>query len=117
MREFQTEVTNAGRTPIVKPGAGLLSLGAEDGIAAADVGNQRMSAAIHVTERNSVLFAWAAAILIRCSGRKKTAKDAVLGMENGQMLISDDFHKCAADLVRERADLGCVEIVRGSDAK
>jgi hypothetical protein len=48
--KFQTEVANPSGAPIVKPSAGFLRLCAEHGIAATDIGDEGMRAAIHVAQ-------------------------------------------------------------------
>ena len=75
----------------------LLRLRAEDRIPAADVGDYRMRTALWISQRDPMLFAWPAAIAVRSAGGKESAEDAMLGVEDGQMLIGDGFHPLRAD--------------------
>ncbi len=62
--EFEAEVMDAGFEPIGHVGGGLLGFGAEDGVAAADVGHDGMGAAVFVFERDTVFFAGPAAVAV-----------------------------------------------------
>src|SRR5262249_3317639 len=116
VREFQAELRNARVAPGGKVGAGFLRFGSEYGIAAPDVSEDRMSAARGVLQCEHVFFAGPAAIAVTGAGGQKAAEDAVLGMENGQVLIGDGLDTTAADLAGEIGDLFRVEVVRGSEA-
>ena len=48
-----------------------------------------MRAAFGILQRDAVFFAGAAAIAIAGSGGEKAAEDAVLGVEDGEVLIGD----------------------------
>ncbi len=75
----------------------LLRLRAEDRIPAANVGDYRMRAALWISQGDPMLFAWPAAIAIRRAAGKESAEDAMLGVEDRQMLIGDGFHPLRAD--------------------
>ena len=98
VRELQAEARDAGRAPRVQMQAGLLRFGAEDGVAAADIGHHGMRAARGVAQRHAVLFAGAAAIAIAGAGGEEAAEDAMLGVEDGQVLVGDGLDAFAADL-------------------
>ena len=97
VRELEPEMADAGARASRPDAGGFLRFGAEDGIAAADVGHHRMRAAGRIAQRHAMLFARAAAIAIAGAGRKEAAEDAVLGVEHRQVLIGDGF-----DAVRRR---------------
>ena len=91
----------------------LLRFGAEHGIAAADIGHHGMGASDRVSQRHAVLLARAAAIAIAGAGGEKAAKNTVLGVKDGQMLISDGLDAFRSGLSGEVGHLGGIEIVRG----
>src|SRR5476651_2304675 len=101
MREFQPELVDAGGAPVVEMSAGFLRLGAEDGIAAAYVGHHRMRAACRVAQCHTVLLAGAAAVAIAGAGREKPAEDAVLHVEDGEVLVGDRLDEIGARVARE----------------
>ena len=96
--------------------AGFLRFGAEDGVAAAHVGHHGMRAAGGVAQGDAVLLAGAAAIAIAGAGGKEAAEDAVLGVEDGQMLVGDGFDPACARAARQLGDLRGVQIVRRREA-
>ena len=98
MHELQAEVADAGGAPGFQVQAGLLRFGAEDGVAAADVGHHRMRAPGGIAQRDAVLFAGTAAIAIAGAGGEEAAEDAVLGVEDRQVLVGDGLDALAADL-------------------
>ncbi len=69
--------------PRVEVRAGFLGFGSEDGVAAANVGEDRVGAAFGILQRDAVFFAGAAAIAVAGSFRQEAAEDAVLGVEYG----------------------------------
>src|SRR5437868_5129723 len=89
--EFQSHVTNPGVEPILQVAAGFLSFRPEDGVAAADVGHYGMRTARGIAEGDPMFLARASAIAVAGSGGKKSAEDAMLGVEDGQMLVGDHF--------------------------
>ena len=91
--------------------AGLLRFRAENGVAAAHVGQHRMRPAFGVFKIDAVLFTGTAAIAIAGSLRQEAAEDAVLGMKHRQMLIGDGLDSIRTDAQRECRDLRGVQIV------
>ena len=83
--------------------ARLLRFGAEDGVAAADVGHHRMGASGRVASGRLVLLARTAAIAIAGSGGEKAAEHAVLGMKDRQVLVGDRLDSRAAAVARARS--------------
>ena len=75
----------------------LLRLRAEDRIPAADVGQYGMRTALRISQSHPMLFAWTAAIAVGGSGGKESAEDAMLRVEDGQMLIGDGFQPLRAN--------------------
>src|ERR1039458_6646998 len=71
-----------------------------------------MRAAFGIPESYPMLFAGPAAIAIRSAGGKEPAEDAVLSVEDRQMLIGDGFHTLRANSCGQSRDLRGVEIVR-----
>ena len=59
----------AGSYPGVEVRAGLLSFGAEDGVAATDIRHERMSAARRIAKLDAVFFAGASAVFVCRTGR------------------------------------------------
>src|ERR1700676_2873933 len=78
MREFQTELVDAGGPPVIQVRACFLRLGTETRIAAAYVGHHRMRAACRVAQGHTVFFAGPAAVAIAGPGGEKAAENAVL---------------------------------------
>ena len=117
MGEFQPEVTDARAPPGFQVPAGLLRFGAEDGVAAADVGHHRMGAAGGSRSATRVLFARTAAIAIAGSGREEAAEDAVLGVEDGQVLVGDDLNACRRRVAGEFRNLSGVQVVGGREPR
>ena len=60
--EFEAVVVDAGAVPVLKMGGSVLGLGAEDRVAAADVGDDRVAAALLVFKRDLVMLAGPAAV-------------------------------------------------------
>ena len=114
MHEFQAEVANAGLSPRVYRGAGLLRLRAENRIAAAHVGEHRMRPAFGVLKLDAVLLAGTSTIAIAGSFGQEAAEDAVLGVKHGQMLIGDGLDVLRADAESQRRNLRGVQIVSRS---
>ena len=97
VHEFQTKVANTRLAPGFDVRACFLRFSSEDRVAAAHVGEYRMRAALWISQCHPMLFAWPAAIAIRRAGGKEAAKDAMLGMEDGQMLIGNRFYPLRTD--------------------
>lgn len=114
--EFEAEVADADLEPEREVGGGVLGFGAEDGVAAAGVGEDGVVAALFVGEGHFVFFAGAAAIEIGSSRGEEAAEDAMLGVEDGEVLVGDGFEAGGAGLAGEGGDLGGVEVVGGSEA-
>lgn len=114
--EFEAEVVDAGVLPGVEVGGGVLGLGTEDGVAAADVGNDGMAAALLVFEGDLVLFAGAATIEVAGALGEEAAEDAVFGVEDREVLVGDDFDAGGVGLSGQRFDLLRVEVVGGGEA-
>jgi hypothetical protein len=89
----------------------------EDRIAAADVGEDGVAAAVEVAEFDAVGFAGAAAVLEGGAGGEEAAEDAVFGVEDGEVLVGDGFEGGAAECEGELGDLIGVEVVGGGDAE
>jgi hypothetical protein len=115
MDELQTEVTYTCTSPVVDMQACFLRFRAEDGIAATYIGHHRMRAAANVADGDTVLFAGAAAVFIACAGREETAEDAVLSVEDREVLPCDRFDPISADFPGEGSDLIGIQIERGRD--
>jgi hypothetical protein len=97
MHEFQTKVANARLAPRFDVRACFLRFSAEDRVPAAYVGKYRMRAALWISQGHPMLFAWPAAIAIRGASGKEAAKDTMLGVEDGQMLIGNRFYPLWTD--------------------
>ena len=104
------------REPLGQMQARLLRFGAEYRVAAAHVGHHRMRAAAGIAQRDLVFLARPAAIAIAGAGGKEPAKDAVFGVEHGQMMVGDGFQPRRIDAAGQRGDLRGVQIVRGREA-
>src|SRR5450755_4012310 len=117
MREFQAELVDAGRPPLVEMCARFLRLGAEDGISAAYVGHHRMRAASRVAQRHTVFLAGAAAVAIAGAGREKPAEYAVLHVEDRQVLVGHYLDGPGARAARQFSHLGGVQVMRGREAR
>ena len=91
----------SGESPRCAPGihvrACLLRLRAEDRIPAANVGDHRMRTALGISQGHSMFFAWPAAIAISSAGGKESAEDAMLRVEDRQMLIGYGFQPLRAN--------------------
>src|SRR5258708_7642527 len=90
---------------------GLLGLGAEYGVAAANVGHHRVLAAGGIAQFHEVLLARPAAILITGPSGEEAAEHAVLRVEYGQVLIRDGFDTRTAHRASEAGNLRRVEVV------
>src|SRR5262245_32016354 len=91
MHEFQAEVPDSRIQPLIHVQARLLGLCSEDRITASDVGHDWMWPSILIAQRHRVLFARPSAIPIAGAFRQEPAKDAMLGVKDGQMLVSNGF--------------------------
>ena len=114
--ELEAEMADAGGEPRLEMETGLLGLRAEDGVAAAGVGEHGVAAAVDAAELDAVGFAGSAAILVRGAGGEEAAEEAVLGVEDGEVLVGDDLDAGSAQGVGKSRDLGGVEVVGGGDA-
>ncbi len=90
--EFQTKVANTGLAPRIDMRTRLLRFRAEDRIPAADVGYHRMRTALRISQGDPMLFARSAAIAVRGAGGKESTEDAMLCVEDWQMLVGNSFH-------------------------
>ena len=97
MDEFQTKVMNAGLAPRIEMRTCFLRLRAEDRIPAANVSYYRMRPALWISQGDPMLFAWTAAIAVGSAGGEESAEDAMLCVEDGQMLIGNGFHPLRTD--------------------
>jgi hypothetical protein len=116
VHELQAEVHDARVAPGIHVEARFLSLGAEDRVTAANVGDNGMLSTALVFDRDLMLLARTTAVLERRARRKESAEDTVLGVEDRQVLIRDGLQTCTAHLVSQRGDLVCVEVVARCDA-
>ena len=78
----------------------LLCFGPKDGVATTDIGHNRMAASLHIAQRNPMFLARFATILVAGASREEAAEDAMFGVENGQMLIGNDFELVGAKALR-----------------
>ena len=106
VNKFQSEMPDAGFQPAFQMSGGLLCLRTEDGIAATDVGHNRVGPAIFVAHGNAMFFAGVAAILEGCAGGKEAAEHAMFHVEDGEVLIGDDFQIAGSGGGGECGDLG-----------
>src|SRR5882757_8016525 len=95
---------------------GFLRLGAENGVAASDIGNYRMGAACMITQFDFVFFARTAAVLVTRAGRQKTAEYTVLRVEDREMLIRHGLDQVRSGIECKVSHLSGVQIVRRSQA-
>ena len=107
--KFQSQMANAGLPPGFQMRARLLRFRSENRVAATHVSHHWMRAAFGILEFHAVLFARTAAIAIAGSRGQKPAEHAVLGVEDGQVLVGDGF-----DALPARA---ACEIGEGDDPK
>ena len=82
-----------------------MGLGVEDGVAAADVGDERVRLADAVAEVELMVVAGAAARAVIFSVREGVGEDAVLHVEHGHVLVNDHFEKIGVDAGEEGAKL------------
>jgi hypothetical protein len=75
-----------------------------------------MRAAVQVSKLDAVVFTRAAAILVALAGGKEAGKDAVFGVEDGQVLISNGFDVVWTRFAGKHGHLRGIQIVRGRDA-
>ena len=104
-------MANAGAPPRGQMLAGLLRFRSENRIAATDVGQHGMRASVLIPQGDDVLLARASTIAIAGSGREEAAEDAMLGVEDRQVMIGDRFDPAGIELAGERGDLFGIEIV------
>ena len=76
---------------------GALGLGVEDGVAAADVGDEGVRLADAVAEVELMAIAGAAAGAVVFSVRERVGEDAVLHVEHGHVLVDDGFEEARID--------------------
>jgi hypothetical protein len=91
VNEFKTEMPNTGALPRLKMAAGLLGFRTENCVPATNVGHDCVCAAIQVAELDAMALTGMSAVLEARAVRQEAAEDAVLGMEDGQMLVGDDL--------------------------
>jgi len=115
MYKFQPVIFDSSVAPCLQVLTGLLSLSPKDSVAAPNVSHDGMRAAIVVAQGYSMLLTWPAAVLIASACGKEAAKDAMLRMEDRQMLIGDHFELTGPDCSRQIRDLGCIEVMRGRE--
>ena len=101
MDELEPEMPDPRRAPEIEMRARFLRFGAENGVAAADVGHDGVRAAGVIAQFDAVLFAGAAAILVAGAVGEEAAEDAVLGVEDGQVLAGDGFDMLRARVARQ----------------
>ena len=75
---------------VVEAGSGL-GAAVEEGVATADVGGEAVQLTHAVAQVNDVFFAGIAAVLLARSFAEKGAKDAVLHVEEGHVLVEGEL--------------------------
>src|SRR4051812_2811005 len=73
-----------------------------------------MSSPGGVAHAHDVLLAGAPAVAIAGAGGKEPAEDAMLRMENRQVLVGDSLDPVAPNLASQLADLSGIQVVGGS---
>ena len=107
------------RTVLNEPGqelGGGLGHGVEEGIAAADVGLERVEHAHPVAQLDVVMVARTAAVrLVGARGEEGTV-DAMLHVKHGNLLMDHDLEPVGRDGVDQIDELAGVQVVRGRHA-
>jgi hypothetical protein len=104
-------MADASRQPGPQVRGCLLSLRAEHGVSTSHVGQHGVRASGGVAKCHAVPLARAAAIAVARAGRKEAAKDAVLRVEHGQMLIRYGLDSIRPGAARQVGHLRGVEVV------
>ena len=114
--EFDAEVAHAeGEQTLHELGAGL-GLGIEDGVAAAGIGLERVFGADAVAEFYFMFVTGAAAIPVIFALGQEGAKDAVLHVKHGHVLVDSDLEPFGRGGLQQGIELQDVEIVAGGEA-
>src|SRR5437879_500738 len=112
MYKLQPVIFDSVIAPCLQVLTGLLSLSPKDCVAAPDVRHDGMRTAIVVAQGYPMILARPAAVFVAGACGKEAAKDAMLRMEDRQMLIGDHFELTVPDCTPEIRDLGCIEVMR-----
>jgi O-acetylhomoserine/O-acetylserine sulfhydrylase-like pyridoxal-dependent enzyme len=97
VHELDARVAQAGGAPARPVPRRALRLGAEDRVAAADVGQHRVQPALVVAQRQAVPLAGVAAVGVVVAVREEAAEHAVLGVEDRQVVVHDDLEPARVD--------------------
>ena len=82
-----------------------------DGVAAADVGDQRMRGAGAVVQVDLVRVARAAAVFVARAGAEGVAKNAVLHVEHRHVLVNDRLKPVGGEFSKHRRKLLPVQVI------
>jgi hypothetical protein len=97
VHKLEAKMANSHLAPRIHVRTGLLRLRAKNRVTTANIGDHRMRAAFSIPQSHSMLLAGPAAIAIRSAARKEPAEDAMLGVEDWQMLVSNGFQPLGAN--------------------
>src|SRR5579862_3372546 len=117
MHKLQSKVSNPGGSPKIEMRARFLRLCAEHCVPAPDIRHYGVRAPCVIPQLHAMLLARTSAILVTRAIREKAAENAVLRMENRQVLISDHLQVLRTRVAGEARHLRGIEIVGGSQSR
>ena len=97
MHKFKSIMDNARLEPLRHMLARLLGLSPKNSVTTANIGHHRVAASLYVAQSDPMFLTRFATILIAGSFRKETAENAMFGVENGQVLVGNDFELIGAN--------------------
>ncbi len=115
--ELDAEIADAGGEHVGDELGGGLGLGVEEGVAAADVGEEGVAFAGAVEEIHGMFFTGAAAGAEIGAVRESVGEDAVFHMEHWHVLMDDAFKAGGIEAGEEGGKLGPIQVVAGNHAE
>lgn len=111
LEEFDPECAEASPVEIVEIGGSALRGGMKEGIAASDIGTERVLHANSVTQVDAVLLAGATAIRMVGAFRQKCSEHAMLHMKHGHVMVKGEFEPLGGRFAEEGQNLRNVQVV------
>ena len=111
LEQFDSESSKARLEEVVEKGSSGLRCGVKKCVAASDVRSERMLHADAILQVHAMLLAWASAVgVVRAAGKKR-GEDAMLHVKHGHVVMDRELKPIARSLLKNREDLGRIEIV------
>ena len=114
--EFDSKMAEAGGVEFFEKGGAGLGGCVEEGVAATDIGAERVIHSNAVAEMDAMFFAGAAAVGVVGAFGHESGKNAVLHVKHRHVVVDGELEPLGRGLAKEGEDLVGVEVVREGQA-